>query len=382
MAAETKETEKIDMIVKIWGNRGSIPTPPTDEEILDKVALGIHGTIERLSERGSVEALFGKKMPALGDVTDYVLRTFPRSIRGTYGGDTTCAEIQAVDSPLQVIDAGTGARRLGGQILRRLFTEGNINPLNTVPDYNKLMDLWLTHYHWDHIQGMPFFDPIFVPRGIEIHVHGKRDARKRLEEVLAGQQQYPNFPVVWPDIPADIKYDEMPRMDPLPRDRGKLEVTYKEMSHPDSSFTYAFQINGKRFVFATDCEIKGIEDTRLIDFSRKRENGKVVGNANAIYMDAQYLPEEYKGGNPKAVTGALPKIDWGHNTYEWCVANALAAGIPLLVLGHHEPRRSDKGLEELHERTLEFRDKLLKKPEYEGKRLNVLMSYQGLELKL
>ncbi|MBI2657538.1 MBL fold metallo-hydrolase [Candidatus Woesearchaeota archaeon] len=382
MDANPSDKASPSMIVKIWGNRGSIPAPQADEEILEKVALGVHGTINRLSGQESVKSLFGKESPTLDDVTDYVVRNFPRSVRGTYGGETTCAEIQAVDSPLQMIDAGTGARKLGGLILRRLFTEGNINPLNTVPEYSKLLDLWLTHYHWDHIQGMPFFDPIFVPRGIDIHVHGKRDARKRLEEVLAGQQQYPNFPVVWQDIPADVKYDEMLRMDPVPRQRGKLTVTYREMSHPDSSFTYAFEVNSKKFVFATDCEIKGIEDARLIDFSRKRENGKAVGNADAIYMDAQYLPDEYKGGNPKAVTGALPKIDWGHNTYEWCVVNALAAGIPLLVLGHHEPKRGDRGLEELHQISLEFRDKLLRRPEHAGKRLDIVMSYQGLELKL
>lgn len=382
MDADTKGKAVPDMIVKIWGNRGSIPAPATDEEILEKVALGIHSTVEKLSGDGSVKDLFGKENPTLDEVTNYVARSFPRSIGGTYGGDTTCAEIQAIDSPLQMIDAGTGARRLGAAIARRLFTDGNINPLNTDLQHARGLDIWLTHYHWDHIQGIPFFDLIFIPNGVDIIFHGKRDARKRLEEVLAGQQQYPNFPVVWPDIPAHVEYDEMLRTHPVPRQRGKLTVTYREMSHPDSSFTYAFEINGKKFVFATDCEIKGIEDARLIDFSRKRENGKVVGNADAIYMDAQYLPEEYKGGNPKCVTGALPKIDWGHNTYEWCIINALAAGIPLLILGHHEPKRNDKGLEDLHERALEFKDRLLRQPEHAGKKLEVVMSYQSLELKL
>jgi ribonuclease BN (tRNA processing enzyme) len=190
--------------------------------------------------------------------------------------------------------------------------------------------------------------------------------------VLKGQQQYPNFPVVWDDMPCSKNYMELNRLHAVPFKIGELTVKYQELTHPDSVFSYRFEVNGKSFVCATDTEHKDVPDPRLVQLSR---------DADVLYYDSHYTPEEYIG-TPGSLTGAMPKFDWGHSTYEWAILNALAANVKTIVLGHHEPLRDDFGMEELKGRALTFKDRQLQLPENAGKKLDVVAGYQGLEQKL
>ncbi len=356
------------MIIKYWGVRGSIPAPLTGEQLYEKESA----LIKRISADGGIEKLFGSNCDS--DKIESYLKSLPLSLSGTYGGDTTCFEIQVKDSPLIMIDAGTGARGLGKTLLGRIFAAGNLNPLNSVASYNKEIFLFFTHYHWDHLQGFPFFAPGFLPGDfrINLHFYGKSNTRQRLSDVLAGQQEYPNFPVVWEDMPCNKNCIELGRLEPNFIQAGGAKVTYQELTHPDSVFAYKIEAGDKKFVCATDTEHKDSPDPRLIKLAR---------NADVLYYDSQYTPAEYVG-TPGTLTGALTKFDWGHSTYEWGIKNALAAGVKTVVLGHHEPMRDDFKLEELMEQALKYCGEQLKLPHNEGKKLEVVMAYQGLEQRI
>lgn len=361
-------TDNPSLVVKYWGVRGSIPCPLSSEQVKAKqVAL-----IQKIIADGGCEKLLGAS-PSPEKIQEY-LRTLPLSLSGTYGGDTTCFEIQARNSPLIILDAGTGIRMLGRALLGRLFADQHLNPLSHDLATQQELHLFFTHYHWDHIQGFPFFAPAFVPgkKKITIRFYGKRDARVELSEVLKGQQQFPNFPVIWEDMPAQKRYLELRRLNPRKLKLGNVEISYQELTHPDFVFAYRFEVDGKSFVCATDTEHKDMPDPRLL---------KIAQDADILYYDSHYTPEEYRG-TAGCLTGVTNKFDWGHSTYEWAVKNALAANVKTVVLGHHEPLRDDFNLEQVLERSMAYCEKQLKLPQNAGKKLEIVLAHQGLEQKL
>ena len=355
------------MIIKYWGVRGSIPTPLTDKQEKEKQCANFMDVIKR----GGTSKLFGDDAdaPDLAEKIMQFLNNQPKSLAGTYGGDTTCLEIQARDSPLIMIDAGSGARALGNVVLGRLFSESNLNPLDSDPERKRDLHLFLTHYHWDHIQGFPFFGPAFIPKDkkVNINFYGKENGKTRLSDALKGQQEYPLFPVGWKAMPCKKTYKELGRIASTEIPVGEVVVKYAELDHPDKVLGYSIEIDGKKFVCATDTEHRAIEDPFLIELAK---------DADILYYDAQYTPEEYSGKEGPS------KVRWGHSTYEWGVKTALAANVDTVVLGHYEPARDDFGVEQLMERALEFKNECLRLPENEGKSLNVMMAYQGLEQRL
>lgn len=356
------------MIIKYWGVRGSIPSPLTPEQVQEKLCA----LVKKLTLDGGTEKLFGRDADP-EKILNYV-QALPPSISGTYGGDTSCVEVQARNSPLILFDAGTGIRNLGRVVLERLFAKNSLNPLNLDEEFKRDIHLFLSHYHWDHLQGFPFFGPGFIPGPMRVNMHfyGKKNTQQRLNEVLAGQQQCPNFPVVWDDMPCRKNFVELGRMETECIRVGESEVRYQELTHPDSVFGYSVQVGNKKFVYASDTEHKDNPDPRLL---------RLAQNANILYYDSQYLPEEYLGG-VKGLTGAMTKFDWGHSTYEWGIKTALAGNVPTVVLGHHEPLRDDAGLEELLARACIFRDSQLSLPQNSGKTLEVVLARQGLEQRL
>lgn len=347
------------MKIKYWGVRGSIPAPLTTEEIREKFTILINQFEAR--RRGRIS----------DEIIENFLANQTIGLGGTYGGDTTCIEIQTRNSPLIVIDAGTGIRGLGKEMAGRFFTPpNNLNPMSDKETFNKEMHLFFTHYHWDHMQGLPFFVPAFL-QGVDIQFYGKQDARQRMSEVLQGQQQYPNFPIEWEDmacVTGDNQYHELGRMTPSPIQVGGTgtQVSYAELDHPDRVFGYAIEKMGRKFVVATDTEHRDSPDPALL---------KLTKGADILYYDAQYTPEEY--ADP-----GMSKFRWGHSTFEWGIKTALAADVKTVVLGHHDPNRSDFELDELYEKAQRYKDQQLNKFENEGKKLEVIMAYQGLEQKL
>jgi CheY-like chemotaxis protein/phosphoribosyl 1,2-cyclic phosphodiesterase len=249
----------------------------------------------------------------------------PRTVR--YGGNTSCVEVRAADGTLVVLDCGTGAHELG----QALTAPG------APPSHGHLL---ISHTHWDHIQGFPFFAPLFS-RGNEWDVYAPQGLGPRLEETLAGQMEYTYFPVRLEQLDATIRFHE------VVEGRfgiGGVQVTARYLHHPALALGYRLEERGAVVVYATDHEphtwdgdgggapAAGVvhrEDQRHIEF---------LAGADLVVHDAQYTAAEY---------GA--KLGWGHSPAERVVDYALAAGVRRLALFHHDPLRSDEALDALVE---------------------------------
>ncbi len=365
------ETNDPSMIVKYWGVRGSIPTPLTDEEIREKQKELIKKAV---ADTGLNFIRHGNQQN--DNAIDEFLNQLPRSITGTYGGDTTCVEVQARDSPLVIFDAGSGIRRLGAHlffnyIMKNMAPENiddiNLNPLNKEGNSKKDIHMFLSHFHWDHIQGLPFFVPAFLPKylGINLRFYGREDADNQMSEALKGQQQDPVFPINWHDLPCERGYKDLPRMDPqevIIDEDCNLKINYTEVNHPEGAFAYSVEINRKKFVFATDNEPGAVLDQKLV---------KLAEGADELYVDTQYSEKEYPS-----------KLGWGHGRPKDAVDLALAAGVKTLIGGHHEPMKNDFQLDEMHEEAVKYKNEQLKLPEHEGKKLEIIWAHQGLERRL
>ena len=233
-----------------------------------------------------------------------------------FGGNTSCVEVRCGDARL-IFDAGTGIRALGRRMMGEL-------PLTA--------HLFFTHTHWDHIQGLPFFAPAFVP-GVRLELYGPQRSGPTLREVLAAQMTQPFFPVTLEALSAELVFHEV-------RERraihvGEATVTAAALNHPDGVVAYRVDYRGSSMVFATDTEHYSVVDPRLTRLAR---------GADVLIHDAQYTAEEYSGG-----TG-LPRLGWGHSTVEAAAAQARASGVGQLVLFHHDPDHDDAAVRALEGR--------------------------------
>jgi phosphoribosyl 1,2-cyclic phosphodiesterase len=239
------------------------------------------------------------------------------------GGNTSCVEVVAADTRI-ALDAGTGLRRLGSELFAHAKRSGGPVELNVL----------LSHVHWDHIQGLPFFGPLYAP-GTRLMVAGGAIGTP-LRDTLRRQMSAPNFPVDWNDLPAAIEYREL--RDGARTTIGAAEVRVARANHPDAVFAYRVEHGGRAVVYATDTEHYSCVDPRLVALAR---------NADVLVYDAQYLPEEYAGASGPS------RVGWGHSTYEAGAALARAAGVGKLVLFHHDPTRTDEGVAAIEARARE-----------------------------
>lgn len=233
--------------------------------------------------------------------------TGPNFVR--HGGATTCLSVRLRGSQATpehvVIDFGSGAVAFG----RRHPTVGRLVALQT-------------HLHWDHIQGFPFFTPIFVP-GNQIAFHAVERDGRGLEEVLRGQMKVPTFPVTLDVAPADLAFHKAEVG--AAYQFGDLVVRSAEMTHPSGSTAWRLEHGGASLVFSGDCEVALGGWDALVSLAR---------DADVLVMDAQYFPEEY-----------LTRQGWGHSTMLQAVAVAQEAGVRRLILTHHDPAHDDARLD-------------------------------------
>ena len=221
------------------------------------------------------------------------------------GGNTSCVVVQ-VDGARIICDAGTGLRRLGATLAG--------SPLDAT--------LLLSHLHWDHIQGLPFFAPVYSPatRLTVISGHGGGDARDALHQ----QMRAPTFPVDLRSVPASLSFVHAREREDIAV--GAATVRAVRGNHPDGVFAYRVEAGGRSVVYATDTEHYACVDPRLRELAR---------GADLLIYDAQYLPEEYSGRSGAA------RVGWGHSTWEAAVELAEAAEVGALSLFHHDPSRVD-----------------------------------------
>lgn len=229
------------------------------------------------------------------------------------GGNTSCVELVDDDGAITILDAGTGLRRLGSALMAEL-ARGELRHVETT--------VLLSHVHWDHIQGLPFFSPLYVP-GTSLRVVAGASATK-VEDALAAQMRKPWFPVELGDVAGRLSFEHAREGERLRA--GALQVTATRGNHPDAVWAYRLEQAGRAVVYATDTEHYACVDPKLARLAR---------GADVLIYDAQYLPEEYAGQRGPS------RLGWGHSTWEAGVSLARAAGVSRLVLFHHDPARTD-----------------------------------------
>lgn len=244
-----------------------------------------------------------------------------------HGGNTTCIEVRSDDGHLIILDAGTGIFPLAQQLLKSLPVQANI---------------FMTHSHWDHIQGLPFFTPLYIP-GNKVRIHGAYDivSQRGIEQVMEVQLQYSFFPVREAEMKANIDYRSVNVGEPV--SIGDATVTPMLLNHPVVNFGYRIDCNGKSVFFTGDHEpwlnIYAPEDEghaefqQIIDQQQAQLDAALAG-LDIMIADSSYTAAEYQG-----------KLGWGHGTLEGSIAWGRRLGVKTLVCTHHEPERSDEALE-------------------------------------
>lgn len=256
-----------------------------------------------------------------------------------YGGNTSCIQI-ITDLDYQIIiDAGSGIRELAGYLL------GN-------PQFKKPLKiyLFLTHTHWDHIMGFPFFTPIYIPSS-EIEIFGPVTFEDDpLDKVVGGQLTYRYFPIRFDELSANIKYHRLQETQPDNPDTivnlpGGMVVKFKYLNHPVSCLGYRFEYQGKVFATCYDHEPflnlfkDDPENSEEGEIAAEEQNKKVAefyNNADFLIHDTQYTTKEYA-----KYTG------WGHSTYKYAITQALKAKVKRLGLFHHDPGRTDRQIDSI-----------------------------------
>jgi phosphoribosyl 1,2-cyclic phosphodiesterase len=286
------------MYIQFWGTRGSLPASVTSRQIRGKILRAIRAS--RGHDLATDEAI-GAFMDA----------DLPFADRGTYGGNTACVEIGGQDEVV-LCDAGTGLRDFGNAFLR---SERGALPA--------VFHIFLSHPHWDHLQGFPFFVPAYRP-GNRIHLYG---CHAGLEEAYVNQQAAPFFPVPFSALGAKITFHTLEPERTY--EIAGLAVRAIRQNHPGVSYGYCFTRNGKKMVYSTDME-HGPEVQQegypFVDFFR---------GADLLIFDAQYSLAEAIG----------PKETWGHSSNLLGVELAARAGAKRLCLFHSEPTWDDEALD-------------------------------------
>ena len=261
----------------------------------------------------------------------------PSTVR--YGGNTACVELRGPDGELVVFDAGTGLRELGQHLLR----DGNEHPLK--------VHLFISHLHWDHIQGLPFFRPAFDPRN-KLTIYGPAQKKQPLRRLLRIGMDDPFFPVDLDAMPAGVKVKELGKSS---FELGSLRVKSARLFHPSPCLGYRVEARGHAIAYVTDTE----------DAHRDGEPNPVLAlarGADILIHDAQYVDADRKPG-------------WGHTTMESAVDVALRAGVRELVLYHHDPERSDDALDDIERRAA-------KVVRSRGGKLRVRVAREGMQLEV
>ena len=269
-----------------------------------------------------------------------------RTVR--YGVNTPCVEIRTEEGWLVILDAGTGIRELGLSLQDR--SDGA--PLAG--------DIFLTHAHWDHIQGIPFFAPIFQ-RGNHFTIWGSRALEGSVDRVVRDQMSPVVFPVTFEELDARIDFSSIAAGE---RRSGRgYEVEAFDVQHPGGALGYRFRSpgSGQSIVYVSDNEIGAPEKYDSAPGWREQFVNFVRG-ATVLVHDTMYTTEEYDHHR-----------GWGHSTFRDAVEVAMDAGVGTLVLFHHEPRRSD---DELDQRIDECRALVRSR----GGALQVLGAAEGLTL--
>ena len=239
----------------------------------------------------------------------------PKTVR--YGGNTPCVELTCGDETL-IIDAGTGIRELGFDLMKRAAG---------APIKGRL---FIGHSHWDHIQGFPFFTPLFLPT-TKFQIYGMHGTMKPFKEVMAGQMDPTYFPLQLKDLGSKPEFHELGG----PLQAGPVKVTYHFLNHPGITVGYRFEYDGKVVSYISDHEPYGALNVKG-EFSDKEDGmiAKFVAGSDLLICEAQYTAVEYQ-----------MKRGWGHSTFADVLDLAQKAEVKRMALFHHDPLHDDDKLD-------------------------------------
>jgi phosphoribosyl 1,2-cyclic phosphodiesterase len=317
------------MRVRFWGTRGSIPVAPMSQAIQRKlVSALLQAAGRRLDTEDKARAFVEQELP------------FP--VAATFGGNTSCVEIETGTGEYVLCDLGSGARLFGASVLAR---SGPARP--------HTFHVFMSHLHWDHIMGFPFFAPAYIA-GNRIRIYG---GHAELEAAFRRQHGAPSFPVDFARLEASI---EFVRLEPgLQHEIAGLGVTLKRQRHTGDSYGYRFERAGKTLVYSTDSEHK------FDDPDEARAFVEFFRDADLVIFDAQYSLAE----------AVSVKEDWGHSSNVVGVELAQMARVRHLCLFHHEPILEDEQIAAVLRET-----RRLEEITRGERRLEISAAYDGMEI--
>jgi phosphoribosyl 1,2-cyclic phosphodiesterase len=280
------------MLIRFWGVRGSLPSPIRAAEVKAKIS----SILEQMVPEDLASAESRK----------HFIDGLPPWLYGTVGGNSLCVSVDIEGMAPIIFDCGSGLREMGIAY----------NAKDTPPSQ---YHVFLSHFHWDHVLGFPFFNPAYDPE-VTMEFYSPRDG---LEECLRAAMSEPYFPVRLETMMSKKNFYLLEN----PASVGSANIAYKKMNHPGGSFSYALTHNGRRFIYATDVELSAAE------FELNEENTGFFRDADVIVLDSQYTLGE-----------AINKYSWGHSAFSMAVEFAANWGIKHLILFHHDPTYDDQKL--------------------------------------
>ncbi|MDR1084538.1 MAG: MBL fold metallo-hydrolase [Deltaproteobacteria bacterium] len=323
------------MKVKFWGVRGSVPCPPSNQEIRAKLRAALERS--RVGFKGN---------------PDRFLDDLPQWITGLVGGNTACLEVSDHDD-LLIFDSGTGIKNLGHQLvpshISELFEQFYVTerlPVNSLEPPEgpvRQLNLFMTHTHWDHIQGFPFFRPAYVPY-YHIDIYGAD--RNQIKEAFTAQQNSPYlFPVPIDFMKAAILFHDFPAEGLTV---GQFKIDSLPLPHPGGTLAYRIKKGRKTVVFATDYEYEELGPLTEAD---PKHLATFIKDADVFISDTQYTYLDHK-----------TKEGWGHSNALSVVEMAAKAGVKKFFLFHHDPNYSDEKLYDMLDKTRAYTRLLQKGP--------------------
>jgi phosphoribosyl 1,2-cyclic phosphodiesterase len=317
------------MLVRFWGTRGSIPVGLTSAAVKKKLAVALQKAI-------------GKPLDTIARIDAFLEQELPEP--ATYGGNSSCVQIDIGGSDYVLCDVGSGARPFANHVLA---THG--------PRKANTFHVFMSHLHWDHIMGFPFFVPAYIP-GNTIRIYGCHDV---LEEAFRRQHGAPSFPVEFSQLLGHI---EFVRLDTgVTYEIAGLQVRAMRQRHGGDSYGYRFEHQGKVLVFSTDSEHK-LDDRTVTD-----EFVAFFRDADLVIFDAMYSLAD-------AIT---VKEDWGHSSNVVGVELCQMARAKHLCMFHHDPFSDDEQLATMLRDTRRFEE--ITRGEM---RLEVSAAYDGMDIVL
>ena len=313
------------MRIRFWGVRGSIPSPLLPSQIKSKISA----ILERLSPEDLESSVTKERF----------LANLQPALFGTAGGNTSCVTVQ-LDNANEVIvfDAGTGIRELGNAVTKERPKK-------------KGYHIFFSHLHWDHISGLPFFNPAYDP-SVRIDFYSPEDG---LETSLQGQMTEPYFPIRMESMNSKKSFHTL--CDSV--EFAGAKISYRMMNHPGNSYSYRVDDGRNKFIYATDTELSSN------DFLKNEKNCAFFSDADVIVIDSQFTIGEAK-----------EKYNWGHNAFNLAVDFATNWNIRHMVLFHHDPAHEDHKLYDILHSAKLYRERMDKSG------IKLSLAVEGMEIVL